>query len=227
MHPIDRQDRTERREYSAGPVALYVDDLDGLLDRVRRSFGRQCSLFVDVAGIDPYRRVTYTHSASSFSELKDNLGSGLQRGFLIQDAAGRFKLEFDPVHGVHVFAEGDEGLNALRAVEEVLRTKRRWVSWLLAVPIWKLMLVYAIGEAGWAVWKGVQPSVLWIVWMTTILFSVIIYKPELFAGRFTSLWLVRRHERTVVRDILWNAVVPLSIGVVVTLLRVYMEADRP
>ena len=194
MRPINRQDRTERREYSAGPVTLYIDDLDGLFHRIRKSLGRQCSLLVDVTGIDPYRRVTYTHSASSFSELKENLGSELQRGFLIQDTGGRFTLEFDPVHGVRVLAEGDEGLNALRAVEEVLRTKRRWFSWLLGAPIWKLVLLYVIVEAGVALWKGVQPSVLWIAWMATILSGATIYQPNLFAGRFTK---VSRHNNLI------------------------------
>ena len=108
MERIDRPSPREDRVYRPGPVTLYLDDLEILYERIRQTLGDDCSLLVDVDGIDP--RATYTHEVSSFAELRKALGVKLSRGFLVAGGKGEFRLDFHPPLWDSVYGpKGTEG----------------------------------------------------------------------------------------------------------------------
>ena len=216
MERIDRPSLREDRVYRPGPVTLYLDDLEILYERIRQTLGDDCVLLVDVDGIDP--RATYTHEVSSFAELREALGVKLSRGFLVTGGKGEFRLDFHPVMGLRVWAEGDKGIKAFGIAEEILRCKRRWFAPLLIIPAWQYMVLYAILETS-GLWLWGSPTTLRVVMVAAFWCLIVLVQPEWSAGGLSKLTLVRRHERTVFRDIIWKILVPLFVGATLIVLR--------
>lgn len=154
---------------------------------------------------------TYTHKVATFEELRNVLGTRLNRGFSIGDGKGEFRLDFDPTLGFSARAEGDRGMEALRIVEGLLNHKRRWFAPFLLIPAWKYIALYATLETT-ATFLGERAGLPRIAMVIAIWWFVILVQPEWSAGQLSQLLLVRPHERTLLQDVTWKILVPLFVG---------------
>ncbi len=214
--------RPEKVEYVSGPVVLYLDDLEALNERIREALGDDCSFEVDIDGMGTQKPFAYTHRVSTFSELRDVLGSQLRRGFSIGDGKGEFRLSFDPILGFVAWAVGDRGMKALRIAEGVLGHKRRWFALFLSIPAWKHLGLYATLETG-AMMLG-ERTLIQVAMVMGLWWLVILVQPEWSSGGCSKLWLVRPHERSVRENVTWKILAPLLVGGILLALRAWAAA---
>lgn len=218
MERVDRRGRATDQEYDPGPVIMYLDDLEALYERIRQVFLDDCSLFVDVDGLEPKSHTVFTHRVASFTELREVLGQRLRRGFLVISGDGNFRMDFHPILGVRVWADGEKGLQAFSIAEEVLRSKRRWFAPFLALPAWKYIALFAILQTTVMILRA-TPTTIGILSVAALWCFVILFQPEWSAGGLSKLSLIRRHEHTFLDNLRWKILAPLFVGVILVVLR--------
>ena len=222
MERIDGPERPGDRTYSPGPVVLYLDDLEALYERIQHALGGECALSVDVDGLEPTWRAVYTHRVESFAELRGVLGDQLKRGFLLTGADGEFRMDLHPVIGIRVWGEGERGLRAFKIAADALDRKRRWFAPLVVrMPAWKYIALYGTLETCLVLLCG-TPTVLRVLLIAALWCVVILFQPEWSPGGLSKLSLVRRHERTILRDITWKIVAPLFVGAALIMFRAWV-----